>query len=85
MVGDKPMEPLHATCISTDFGEKCIKVFCSDISYFDESIDILTTSAFMNSYDPTPRTMFRALYDSGISVMELAEAPYIDLRKSCNT
>lgn len=79
------MEPLYSTWISTDMGQKSIKVFCHDVSQFEENIDILTTSAFINSYSPTPKTVFKALYDVGISVEDLASDPYIDLRKSSNT
>ena len=78
------MDPLHTAWISTDYGIKSIKVFCDDISHFDENIDILTTSAFMNCYHPTPKTVFESLYDIGISVEQLAINPFMDLRKSCN-
>lgn len=79
------MEPLYSTQIATDFGEKEISVYSCDITKFDREIDVLTTSAFVNSYEPTPRTMFRALKDIGISVKELSYFPEIDLRTPCNT
>ena len=79
------MEPLYSADITTGFGKKSIEIYCSDILEFDEGIDILTVSAFVKSYFPTPRTMIKALYDVGISVKKLSKDPFIDLRKSCHT
>lgn len=79
------MESLYSANISTAFGQKKIEVYCCDVTLFDEPIDILTTSAFANSYAPTPNTIFRALDRVGISVGLLALRPFIDLRHSCGT
>lgn len=68
------MESLYSTVISTESGPKKIEVYCCDVTRFDEKIDILTTSAFEGDYAPTPRTVFRALHDIGISVQELSFA-----------
>lgn len=79
------MIPLHTATIQTEFGQKEIQVYYGDIMEFDGDIDILTTSAFVNSYAPTPRTVFKALHDHGISVAALAADPEIDLRPPCRT
>lgn len=78
------MEPLYQAAIYTPEGEKSICVFAADIREFREPIDILTVSAFSCHYHPTPGTMLRALAQTGISVMDLAEAPAMDLRLLCN-
>lgn len=79
------MESLYSTVISTESGAKKIEVYCCDVTRFDEKIDILTTSAFEGDYAPTPRTVFRALHDIGISVQDLSYRPFIDLRQTCHT
>lgn len=75
-------EPMFETPIMTPFGEKSIGVYCCDIQDFDGQIDLLTVSAFIHSYFPTPKTMIKALYDCGIDVMELAADPLFDLRET---
>jgi len=74
------MQPLFTAAVSTGYGSKSISVYLSDILQFDEPIDILTTSARKNSYAPTPRSVFGALDRAGISAIQLAAAPEIDLR-----
>ena len=78
------MEALYTAPITTQFGEKSISVYATDILNFDEPIDILTTSAHYHSYAPVPQTMFEALDSIGISVHKLAKEPLIDLRELCN-
>lgn len=78
------MQPVHTVHIPTKYGEKAIEVYCCDILAFDEPIDVLTTSAFYREYSPTPRTLFAALQNAGISVWNLAIRPQIDLRNLCN-
>ena len=78
------MNPMYKTTVATGYGTKEISVFCCDVLDFDEEIHILTTSAFRNSYDPTPRTLFNALHNIGISVMDLAAHPALDLREMCH-
>ncbi|MBQ2989586.1 MAG: toll/interleukin-1 receptor domain-containing protein [Clostridia bacterium] len=73
-------EPLHAIKINTKYGEKEISVYAADIASFKGNIDVLTTSAFIHSYFPTPKTIFEALYHHGIYAEELAKTPEIDLR-----
>lgn len=74
------MIPFFSAPITTKFGTKSIEVYSCDIRLFDEPIDILTTSAFMNSYAPTPNTVFAALSSLGISVHQVSLQPFIDLR-----
>lgn len=78
------MQPLYSTSITTDFGEKEIAVFDCNILDFDKEVDILTTSAFVLGYFPTPGTLYDALNMIGISVMKLSASPYLDLRKPCS-
>ena len=78
------MDILYSTKITTKYGLKEIAVYSGDIMEFEEPIDILTTSAFVKSYTPLPRTMFKTLWDNGISVNKLSHSPVIDLRKSCH-
>lgn len=78
------MKPNYTTTISTGYGSKHICVYCCDVLDFDEEIQILTTSAFRNSYEPTPRSLFGALYNIGIHVMDLAVRPALDLRDMCH-
>ena len=78
------MIPLYSMTIPTGYGEKTIAVYNCNILDFDEPIDILTASAFKGSYYPTPRTVFYALHQVGISIMDLAKKPMIDLRSFCN-
>ena len=78
------MKPMYTTSVATGYGKKEISVYCCDVLEFDEEIHILTTSAFQNSYIPTPRSLYGALYNIGISVMDLATHPALDLRDMCH-
>ena len=72
--------------VSLPVGEiqKTISVYCADITEFQKRIDILTTSAFYRSYEPTLGTLFAALEHQGISVHTLSKRPEIDLRDFCH-
>lgn len=78
------MNPMHSVNIQTKYGEKTISVYSCNILDFPEQTDILTVSAFVGGYAPTPGTMFEALDLVGIDVEALADAPKIDLRDTCN-
>ncbi len=78
------MNPLFSVDIPTDHGEKTIAVFNTYITAFDQPVDILTTSAYYRSYNPSPGTMFDSLNRINISVMHLSREPEIDLRAMCN-
>ena len=58
------MEKLYSTQIASASGNKEITVSCCDVTKL-EDVDILVTSAFVNSYEPTPRTLFEALQNMG--------------------
>ena len=75
---------IHSVPLHIDGIDKEISVFCNDITCFPEHIDILTTSAFIGSYQPVPRTVFWALGQCGIHVQSLADAPEFDLRNPCH-
>jgi hypothetical protein len=78
------MEPLYSAPISTPYGSKRISVYHSDVTAFDEPIDVFTASAFLRSYSPTGGTIFYALYKQGIAAWELAREPLVDLRDISN-
>jgi len=78
------MGKIHSVQIPADDCMKEISVFCDDITMFPYPIDVMTTSAYVGSYAPTPHTLFRALYDMGVSVERLAKAPEFDLRDPCH-
>lgn len=78
------MDALTQKIVQTPFGEKTISVHAQDITLLKEPIDIMTVSAFFRSYEPTPKTMMRALYCKNISVTKLSLDPEIDLREVCN-
>ena len=78
------MANLFTASIDTPNGPKELAVYHDDVTCFPQPIDILTTSAFANSYAPTPRTVFHALYHHGIHVEQLAQAPKINLKDPCN-
>ena len=79
------MSLLYSQAINVHGSSKEISVYCDDAAEFDQRVDVLTTSAYVGSYYPTPRTLFKALYDRGISVYALSKKPEIDLRERCNT
>ena len=78
------MESLIEKSVSTPYGEKTVSVHALDIASVSEPLDIMTVSAFVRGYAPTPRTLLGALSDRNISVRQLAEEPEIDLRDLCN-
>ena len=75
---------MHSVPLVVDGVTKEISVFCDDITCFPYPIDILTTSAYIGSYHPTPRTVFHALMTCGINIQALASAPAFDLRNPCH-
>ena len=79
------MFQLNRAQVHTKNGTKYIEAYCGDVLEFGEKIDILTTSAFQGSYEPTPWTIFGALHKAGIQVVDLAQKPAFDLREPCHT
>lgn len=78
------MIPMTELTIQTGTGDKTIGVYHADIAALDEPVDVMTVSAFYNSYTPTPRTVHAALDRCGISTLELSFEPEIDLRDHGN-
>ncbi len=78
------MEKLYSSEIKVGDTLKTISVFNGDVTAFHDEIDILTTSAFVGSYAPTPNTVFKALNDCGINVKKLSSSPEFDLRTPCH-
>jgi hypothetical protein len=48
----------------------------------EHAVDLLVVSAFPNDYAPTERSLMGALFRAGISVGQLSERKYLDLRSS---
>ena len=78
------MGKLYSVPLQIDGITKEISVHCDDITCFSQKIDVLTTSAYVGSYAPTPRTVFQALTYHGIYVDYLAQYPAFDLRSPCH-
>ena len=71
------MNALISKTIGTRYGEKDISVYAQDIVDIREPIDVMTVSAFLHGYNPSPDTLMGALYGRGIDVRELAASPQI--------
>ncbi len=70
--------------LPSPYGDKKIKVYQGDITSFAEQVDLLTVSAFRNSYVPTPRSLIGSLYRvCGIDTQNYANRPLLDLREFC--
>ncbi len=78
------MAKLHSVTFQVNGENKEIAVYCDDVTRFNTKISVLTTSAYANSYAPSPGTVFRALDTYGISINQLAQYPAIDLRNPCH-
>ena len=78
------MGKLYTAKIGSGLRKKEISVYCDDITESKIPIDILTTSAYVGSYSPTPRTVFESLNNKGISVEHASLSPEFDLRKHQN-
>lgn len=78
------MGELYSVQFKVDGVGKQISVHCDDVTSFHQKINILTTSAFIGSYKPTPRTVFAALAGRGVFVDQLAQTPVFDLRNPCH-
>ena len=80
----KAMGKLYSTEFELQGVCKEIAVYCDDATAFELNVDVLTTSAYVGSYEPMPGTMFRALSACGVHVSELAANAEFDLRTPCN-
>lgn len=78
------MGKLYTAKIGSGIFKKEISVYCDDITESKIPVDILTTSAYVGSYAPTPSTVFESLYKKAISVEHASMSPEIDLRKQQN-
>ena len=77
--------PLLEKKFETESGIKKIRVVCGDIMDHPEEIDLLTVSAFRRDYRQVYGTLIWALFQKkSVSVEELAESPFLDLRKQGN-
>ena len=78
------MSILYRAEVATAQGTKSISVIAQDVLQFTEDIDVLTASAFIGSYAPTPGTLFAALHTAGMDIQALADRPFMDLRDVSN-
>ena len=70
--------------MESPFGPKTIRVCRGSICEYEETVDILTVSAFRRNYVPVIGTMIGSLQDEkGISVENLSDNPALDLRDFC--
>lgn len=77
------MNKLERIAIVNNSGtEKYIELFQGNLAVPDINIqfDLLVTSAFPNCYTPNSGTLIGSLFESGVSVNELAKNKAIDLR-----
>ena len=51
------MNALISKTIGTRYGEKDISVYAQDIVDIREPIDVMTVSAFLHGYNPSPDTL----------------------------
>ncbi len=75
------MNNLYSVDLKTAYGIKKLSVIAQDIITIEHPIDVLTSSSFRGSYDPTPGSIFGSLSSIGVNVCDLARSPYIDLRR----
>ncbi len=66
--------------ITTQYGEKTVRICSENILAVQEEYDIFICSAFENSYYPTPGSVIGALDKMGISVQDMSNDPEIDYR-----
>lgn len=77
---------LTAVGFDTPHGYKRVEVRHGDVTKLSIEHDILVLSAFKEGYQPTPGSLMGALLENlGLSVKELAEDMFLDLRKPLST
>lgn len=73
--------PLYQHSFQALGEQKSIEVWCHDITTFPQYFDLLTISAYQNSYNIHSKSVIGALWNSmQLNVGELLNDPYIDLR-----
>lgn len=73
--------PLYQYTFQEQGEQKAIEVWCHDLTTFPQYIDLLTVSAYLDSYHNTNKSLIGALWQNlHLNVGELLNNPYIDLR-----
>ena len=73
--------PLYQHSFQASGELKSIEVWCHDITTFPQYFDLLTISAYQNSYNIHSKSVIGALWNSmHLNVGDLLKDPYIDLR-----
>lgn len=73
--------PLYQYSFQAQGEQKAIEVWCHDLTTFPQYIDLLTISAYLESYSITSKSLIGALWRSlHLDVGKLLNNPYIDLR-----
>lgn len=73
--------PLYQYAFQVQGEQKAIEVWCHDLTTFPQYIDLLTISAYLDSYSITSKSLIGALWRSlHLDVGKLLKNPYIDLR-----
>ena len=62
------MNTIYCMEFPTAYGTKKLSVVAQDVTTLDCGIDVLTTSAFAQSYVPTPGSIFYALAKIGVMI-----------------
>ena len=77
---------LTAIGFESDYGYKGVEVRHGDITKLNNHYDLLVISAFREGYEPTPGSLMGSLlHELNLSVRELAQDPFLDLRKPLST
>ena len=73
--------PLYQYTFQEQGEQKTIEVWCHDLTTFPQYIDLLTISAYLDSYSTTSKSVIGALWRNlHFDVGKLLNDPYIDLR-----
>lgn len=73
--------PLYRHTFQVQGVQKAIEVWCHDLTKFPQFFDLLTISAYMDSYNIKSKSVIGALWKNfRLDVGKLLDAPYIDLR-----
>lgn len=77
-----PKSMLRAETFEHTSPGKKLELHLGDITNLGFPVELLTVSAFRNSYSPTPGTVMESLYRRGIHVQNLSRVPELDFRQN---
>ena len=75
------MQLLSQLEIPNTNGVAVIELLHGDLSFLppEHAVDIMVVSAYPGNYEPLPHTLIGALFESGLSIYEIAEDKEVDL------